>query len=152
MNSLQLSPISGVSTAAIPSHQAGEASSASSTTPESAPSPAHVFNPNGQTTEQQIAASRRDEAAKAAQAQADKPKEPAPSFNLKVGLVSGTYDVFVDIVDPKLNRTVYRIFGPPSETVASEAEKKNEPSAASAYTRTTGSSDKPTSASVKTEV
>ena len=65
-------------------------------------------------------------------------------------MVSGTFDVFVDIVDPKLNRTVYRIFGPPSEAVASSAEKKSEPSAASAYTKSSnGNGEPPTN--VKTE-
>ena len=62
-------------------------------------------------------------------------------------MVSGTFDVFVDIVDPKLNRTVYRVFGPPSEVVASK-EQKSAPAqsdGASAYSKQGGAAGDPQS-------
>ena len=126
MDTLQISPIVGFKPAvASTGSPGGEASSTHSDSKSSAPA---VFNPNGQTQEQVTAAraqEARAAAQRAAEAKAEEAKKAAQaedaekSLDLKVGLVSGSSTkVFVDIVDPKLNRTVYRIFGPPANDTA----------------------------------
>ena len=60
MNSLQVSPISGFKPAPAPAAPAGGASSASATKASKDEAPT-VFNPNGQTTEQQIASAVREQ-------------------------------------------------------------------------------------------
>jgi len=163
MDTLQISPVGGFKPATTaPTGSpggSGEASSAHSNSKSSAPV---VFNPNGQTQDQVVAAQKTARAAeqRAAEAKAEEAKKAAQAveaekaLDLKVGLVSGSSTkVFVDIVDPKLNRTVYRIFGPPAND-ASPAEADHDTSAkaadaSSAYSRTTTPADHTTN--VKTD-
>jgi hypothetical protein len=162
MDTLQISPVVGFKPAAAPAGSPGGEAHHAHSDSKSTSAPPPVLNPNGQTqdqvvvtqhnaaraAEQRAAEAKAEEAKKAAQAAADSEK----ALDLKVGLVSGSSDkVFVDIVDPKLNRTIYRIFGPP----AGEAEKPqpdtstSDAKAADAYTRTSAPHDHP--ASVKTD-
>ena len=110
MNTLQISPLGGVvATPTLTGSPANERIGASANTqsPTNAPTPP--------TTQQQVAAVRaqheaNDHAAPVA------PPAPSPQNTLQVGLVNGTFDVFVDVVDSVDHRTLARIFGPPASS------------------------------------
>ena len=90
----------------------------------------------------EAAAQRKAQAEKAAQAakQAAEAKEKAAALESgtlerKVGLVEGTTEVFVDLVDPVRNQSVFRVFGPQDETGPKEEAPAAPPTgAATAYT------------------
>ncbi len=74
---------------------------------------------------------RRAEAArKAAEAAAQKRAAvvPMPQLARQVGLVAGSFDVYVDLTDPSTKRRVFRVYGPnpqapaaPPPAIASQA-------------------------------
>jgi len=102
MNSLQITPVTGV-----------QAPSASTATPVGeAVSVAPQSTEHTSSAAQSVAATR----AAAAKAQAEAANE-GPAFNLKVGLVSGTFDVYVDLTDSVDHRVVARLYGPRGEPV-----------------------------------
>jgi hypothetical protein len=162
MDTLQISPVGGFKPAAAPAGSTGGEASSAHPDSKSIHAPLPVFNPNGQTQDQVAAARATARAAEAkaeeAKKEAAKADDTAKALDLKVGLVSGSSNkVFVDIVDPKLNRTVYRIFGPPADATsepqeaapAHDAGAKPE-DATNAYTKT-GTSTEEHPANVKTE-
>jgi len=104
MNTLQITPVTGVQTpSASTAAPVGEAvSAAPQSTGHSSPSAA-----------ESAAAAR----AAAAKAQAEAAAAEGPAFNLQVGLVSGTFDVYVDLTDSVDHRVVARLYGPRGETV-----------------------------------
>lgn len=59
-------------------------------------------------------AKRAEAARKAAEAAAQKraAAQPAPQLSRNVGLVAGSFDVFVDLTDPATKRRIFRVFGP----------------------------------------
>jgi hypothetical protein len=161
MDTLQISPVVGFKPAAAPAGTpAGEASSphSDSKSAKSTSTPTAIFNANGPTQEQLVAtresATRTAERAAELKAEEEKKaaraKEAEKALDLKVGMVSGDPGkVFIDIVDPKLGRTVYRVFGPPGEETP-PAEHDAGAKAASAYSRPSAPDEQP--ANVKTEV
>jgi hypothetical protein len=159
MNTLQISPVVGFKPAAAPTGSpAGEAPSAHPDS-KSTSAPATIFNPNGQTQDQIVAT--RESAARAAELRTEEEKKAAQAkedekaLDLKVGLVNGNPGkVFIDIVDSKLHRTVYRIFGPPGDETAKHdagTDGAKAADASNAYSRIgSAPADHPTN--VKTEV
>jgi hypothetical protein len=121
MSALQLSPISGPSATAAGASPAGDAAATQKTAPSSKTA----------TSSQPIAASAA-EAAQAAHATAGTDAAAAqtaaienarqvarietPSLNLSVGLVGGSFDVYVDLTDSSDGRVVARLYGPKGGT------------------------------------
>jgi len=153
MNSLQIAPVSGfkspsVSTASpvgeathAPSDSQGKHADASS---GAAPQPTPASNTDGQTVNQQIQSARSDAAHaaddKTAKDARDKGKDthatekgaaPEPSYDLKIGYQNGTDHVVIDIVDPKLHRTIYRVFGPRDNSDTDDAKDTQDAKAGS---------------------
>lgn len=92
-------------------------------------------------------AQRKEQAEKAAQAakEAAEAKKKAAALEggtleRKVGLVEGTTEVFVDLVDPVRERSVFRVFGPQDEAQHKEqahtAAQPQNTGATTAYGRT----------------
>src|SRR5581483_7172536 len=119
MNSLQIAPIPGFKSPSVPTGSpAGEATHSpadphANRGSSTAPDAPVVFNANGQTLSQQVAAAR-GQGAHPADDHSHKPdgdKDDAvtvtskPSYALKIGYENGDH-VVIDIVDPKLHRTV----------------------------------------------
>ncbi len=111
MNTLQLSPISGTSATAAGASPAGEA------VPSAHPKPTQPPQPTGaaaaaeaaKATDATRVQAQQTAAAEGARAAA---RIETPSLNLSVGLVGGTFDVYVDLTDPVDNRVVARLYGP----------------------------------------
>ena len=105
MNTLQITPVTGVQTpSASTAPSVGEAVFvASQSTGHRSPSAAE-----NAAAASAAAAKARAEAAAAAE---------GPAFDLKVGLVSGTFDVYVDLTDSVDHRVVARLYGPRGETI-----------------------------------
>lgn len=118
MNTLQLSPVSGVSATAAGGSPAGEAVSSpnsASDTPKArksvstgatAAQAAHATAATNATARQAAAAEDQRAAARI----------ETPSLDLSVGLIGGTFDVYVDLTDPTTNRVVARLYGPRGRT------------------------------------
>ncbi len=103
MNTLQITPVTGVQTpSASSAPAAGEAVS----------TPPHPNQEHPATVTQSIAAAN----VAAAKAQAEAIRNDSPAFDLKVGLVSGTFKVYVDLTDPADHRVIARLYGPRGET------------------------------------
>ena len=107
MNTLQITPVTGVQ---APSASTAPAAGEAVPTP---PQPTnHEQHPASVT--QSIAAAN----AAAAKAQAEAVRNESPAFDLKVGLVSGTFKVYVDLTDSADHRVIARLYGPRGETQA----------------------------------
>src|SRR5256885_9100304 len=134
MNSLQIAPVSGFkSPSVLTASSVGEASSAPADTARQAtPAPAQTSaasqtsapNAADHSVNQQLASARAD-AARAAEDRAAKEKADArkaanaddqKAYDLKIGVQPGGDHVTIDIVDPTLHRTIFRVFGPPDKT------------------------------------
>ncbi|HTP83756.1 MAG TPA: hypothetical protein VMQ11_12480 [Alphaproteobacteria bacterium] len=122
MSALQLSPISGPSATAAGASPAGDAAATQKTAPSSktATPPAQ---PTGASASRATQAARATAAADAAAAQTaatENAREVArietPSLNLSVGLVGGSFDVYVDLTDSSDGRVVARLYGPKGGT------------------------------------
>jgi len=112
MSALQLSPISGVPATAAGASPAGDAAATQKSAPASktATSSQSVAAP---TAAQSTAAANASAAQTAAAEDARQAARiETPSLNLSVGLVGGTFDVYVDLTDPTDNRVVARLYGP----------------------------------------
>jgi hypothetical protein len=127
MSALQLSPIGGVSAPAAGASPAGEAAatqksapstkSAAAEQPSAAPSPQAAQAHAAQTAAHATAATNANAAQTAAAETARQAERiETPSLNLNVGLIGGTFDVFVDLTDPTTNRVVARLYGPKGGT------------------------------------
>jgi hypothetical protein len=123
MTTLQLSPIGGVVTAAAGASSTGEAASSPNSDSKSSSSKPAAVKP--------LAAAVAAEAARAttgAQADAQQAAQAAdaraavrvetPPLSLNVGIIGGTFDVYVDLTDPVDNRVVARLYGPRGGTSA----------------------------------
>ncbi len=92
-----------------------------------APAPTHAESPQAQghsTVADQVeikALEARDAARSRAQEAKAAAEQPA-KYASKVGLVDGTLDAFVDIVDARFQRKIARIFGPSEAPAAPAAE------------------------------
>lgn len=136
MNALQLAPL-GVTTPPGPTGGSPPVGEALSTPGYSKPQP---LTSSSHAAQQQRLAEARANTARAAaerkaQAEADAPEAPAPinSFDRKVGLVDGTFKVFVDIVKPPGDEAVVRVFGPPENAPA--PQPRSSVAASTAYSR-----------------
>lgn len=82
------------------------------------------------------ATAERKAKAEAAAAETAAPEAPAPvdTLDRKVGLVDGTFQVFVDLVKPPGDKAVFRVFGP-AEHVPPAPAPRTSVAASNAYTR-----------------
>ncbi len=117
MSALQLSPITGVSSTAAGASPAGDAAATPKSTPTS--KTATSSQPSVAAAAQAAQAAHATAAVDASAAQsaaAENARQVArietPSLNLSVGLIGGTFDVYVDLTDPIDNRVVARLYGP----------------------------------------
>ncbi len=125
MNTLQLSPIagsqpapassgpSGGEAAAIPPNQTHPGFVGNAAAPD-AVSPGTPDATQRAVAAAQVANQKAADAKKAAEAQAAE----SPAYDLKVGLVNGTFDVYVDLTDATNHHVVARLYGPRGETLA----------------------------------
>lgn len=150
MNALHLAPLSVASTPPGPigkpptgealSHASHHSSSVNPAAPGAKPAPR-----SHEAQQQRLAEARANTAREAAerkeQAEATPPSQdaaPVDTFDRKVGLVDGTFKVFVDLVKPPEGEAVFRVFGPPEEPApepAPEPEPRATTAAANAYAR-----------------
>ncbi|MBV8538849.1 MAG: hypothetical protein JO128_24840 [Alphaproteobacteria bacterium] len=121
MSALQVSPISGVSAPAAGASPAGDAAATQKSAPSS--KTATTPQPIAAAAAQAAQATRATAATDAAAAQvaaAENARQVArietPSLNLSVGLVGGSFDVFVDLTDSTDGRVVARLYGPKGGT------------------------------------
>jgi hypothetical protein len=85
--------------------------------------------------ERKVQAERAAQAAKeAAQAKKEAAELSDGPLEREVGLVEGTTKVFVDLVDPALKKSVFRVFGPEDAPQQTEAAPKG-PGVTNPYTR-----------------
>lgn len=112
MNTLQLTPISGTAATAAGASPTGEAvpSPNSKTTQQAASTDASQGAPATQVTN--AVRAQAQQAAAAAEDQRAAARIETPSLNLNVGLVNGTFDVFVDLTETTDNRVIARVYGP----------------------------------------
>lgn len=122
MNSLQVAPLSVKLTPPGPtggSPAVGEASSFSAT--KSAQAASHAAQQqrlaDARANTARAAAERKAQAEESAATAKDAPA-PVDNFDRKVGLVDGTFKVFVDLVKPPGDEPVVRVFGPPENAPA----------------------------------
>ena len=108
MNTLQLSPISGTSATAAGASPTGEA--VASSHPKTLEPPQPAAKKPAQTAAA-TSTHAQQQAAAAENQQADA-RITTPSLDLNVGLVRGTFDVYVDLTDRASNRVVARVYGP----------------------------------------
>lgn len=112
MNSLHLSPISGTSAAAAGSGPAGEAVSSPSAKAANTSGPkanaAQAAQAKRATAASQVGAEQTAAAEHARAAE----RIATPALDLSVGLVGGTFDVYVDLTDRASNRRIARLYGP----------------------------------------
>lgn len=119
MTTLQLSPIGGVTTPAAGASSTGEAASspnsASKTSSQSQKTaPAKQLSAATAAQAARATASAQADAQQAAQAANERAdvRVQTPPLNLNVGIIGGTFDVYVDLTDPTDNRVVARLYGP----------------------------------------
>ena len=124
MTTLQLSPIGGVPATAAGASPPGEAASSPNSKSASQPGPdasTVVIAPNKAAVAAQAAhataasQAAAQQAAEAATAQAALRVE-TPPLHLSIGIIGGTFDVYVDLTDPVDNRVVARLYGPKGST------------------------------------
>lgn len=111
MSALQLSPISGVSATAAGASPAGDAAA----TPKSASSSKTAALPQpvaASASASQAAQATAADATAAAETARQDARIETPTLSLSVGLVGGTFDVYVDLTDATDNRVVARLYGP----------------------------------------
>lgn len=157
MNALQISPLGATAPPTSPGKDPA-ASLASSPSPSAKPKFKPDIGPETG-TEQKLAEARAhsvqvtdDQKAQAEKAQAEKAQaekeaaarkkaaEEAVTLDIKtldreVGLVEGTTKVFVDLVDPVHNTSLFRVFGPSDKAAEAAPEPRPAPpGAANAYT------------------
>ena len=117
MSALQLSPISGVSATAVGASPAGDAAATQKTSPSSKPaaSPQPIAASAAEAAQAAHATAATDAAA-AQTAAAENARQVArletPSLSISVGLVGGSFDVFVDLTDSTDGHVVARLYGP----------------------------------------
>jgi hypothetical protein len=126
MSALQLSPISGIPATAAGASPAGDAAATQKSAPTSKAAPTATARPDAASVAQTTRAVQAAQAtaavdATAAQAAAAEnarqdQRIETPTLNLSVGLVGGTFDVYVDLTDPSDNRVVARLYGPKGGT------------------------------------
>ena len=136
MSALQVSPIGGVPAPAAGASPAGGAAATQKSTPTS--TAAVSAQPNAASSAQAQAAHAASHAsaatnAAAAQAAASENAQQdarieTPTLNLSVGLIGGSFDVYVDLTDSTDGRVVARLYGPKG--------KSSEPHPAPAHVRT----------------
>jgi hypothetical protein len=125
MSSLQLSPLSGVPAATPSGSPVGEAVATPPTSHDSAPQASSVQ-----------AAADAAAAARAAAKAAAEANTQSPAYDLQVGLVHGTFDVYVDLADKTSHHVIARLYGPPDSQGEVVAPPTAPPANASgAYTR-----------------
>jgi hypothetical protein len=114
MDSVQLPPLGGVSNAAPPSSGTGGpdgSQAANGQTQKAANPPQPLPQPKPiPTPAQQVPIAARAGAAAAQAAEAARAETPA--FSLDVGLIRGSFNVFVDVTDRDSHRFIARIYGP----------------------------------------
>ncbi len=112
MNTLQLSPISGTSATAVGASPTGEADPSAHPKAQTPPPTATSAAEAAQAAK--AANATRVQAAQTAAAEDARAvaRIETPSLNISVGLVGGTFDVYVDLTDPIDNRVVARLYGP----------------------------------------
>jgi hypothetical protein len=123
MNSLQLPPLGSVSNASPPSSGTGAGDPSSTTPPPAAQAPKPAPQTN-QTTPAPQPASQVPIAARAGAAAAqaaEVAREQTPAFALDVGLIRGSFKVFVDVTDKDSHRFIARVYGPKGEVPPSAA-------------------------------
>lgn len=128
MSTLQVSPISGVPAPAAGPSPAGEAAATQKSSPNSTGSAAAAAAPAKPDSVSAALAAQAAHATAAANASAAQTaaaenahqveRIETPSLNLRVGLIGGTFDVYVDLTDPLDNRVVARLYGPKGGTSA----------------------------------
>ncbi len=117
MSALQLSPISGVSSPTAGASPAGDATATQKSAPISkTAAPPQPLSASATQAAPSVSATAAANAAAAQAAAAENARQDArietPSFNLSVGLIGGTFDVYVDLTDSLDNRVVARLYGP----------------------------------------
>ena len=120
MSALQLSPIGGASATAAGASPAGDAAatqkSPPSSKPATSPQPVAVSAESAARASQAAHATAATDAAAAQAAVAENARQVArietPSLNLSVGLIGGSFDVYVDLTDSTDGRVVARLYGP----------------------------------------
>lgn len=141
MNTLQLAPL-GVK--APPGPTGGNPVAEASSTPAKPKIQSLATAATHAEQQQRLAEARANTAraaaerkAKAEAAAADASAEAPPvvdTLDRKVGLVDGTFKVFVDLVKPPGDQAVFRVFGP-SEHVPPAPEPRTSAAASNAYAR-----------------
>jgi hypothetical protein len=122
MSTLQVSPLGGVSAPVVGTSPTGEATATQNPNPNPTPgskTPVAPARPDAVSASQAAQAKHATAAADAQAAQAaavenarQVAKLETPSLNLSVGLVGGTFDVYVDLTDTAEGRVVARLYGP----------------------------------------